>query len=95
LFPEWEEYQHNYTKLEIGPIEPSAWTTWPTKYKFISIAILVKSDYLVIERKTYDILNLISDLGGLFGILTTFGSFLVQWYSKFNLENFMLSKLHK
>lgn len=50
-------------------MSPSSWTSYPEKYKFIGFQINISDVYTIYERKTYDLLGLFGDIGGLLGFL--------------------------
>jgi hypothetical protein len=70
--------------------QTSAWEIFPSYYKITGLEILVNFDTVKTKRKTYDLLSLLSDLGGLFQALTSVFSFLVSWYANFNTGVFMM-----
>ena len=92
MFP--EDANKDYFTFDIGLIEPTAWVTWPNHYKFIDLEIYVGADFTVTSRRTYDFLAFLSDVGGLYGVLQMIGGIFVGWFAKFNLESYMMSRLH-
>jgi hypothetical protein len=71
-----EEDEVTYNKWQIGQIQPSAWTSYPDHYKFISFAIYLSSDKEITNRMTPGFLDYIGDVGGLneiiFGVFAFF-----------------------
>ena len=51
--------------FEMKPNEFSSWTNYPEQYKFMSIDFQIDQDIYKIERSTYDLLDLIGDVGGM------------------------------
>lgn len=68
----------------------SAWDDFPNFYKITGLEILVSFDTVMTKRKTYDLLSLLSDMGGLFQALTSVFSILISWYANFNTGVFMM-----
>ena len=60
-------------------LRPTSWNIFPTpknpdsKYKFVSAYIGFSQASLNIERKTYNFLEWLGDVGGLFGALVFIG----------------------
>ena len=68
----------------MGPLEPSAWTNYPNKYKFIGVEILLNFDLNSYGRNTYSLLQWFGDLGGLEQALKLIGSLLVSRLASLN-----------
>jgi hypothetical protein len=68
----------------MGPLEPSAWTAYPTRYKFIGVEILLNFDLNAYSRNTYSLLQWFGDLGGLEQALKLIGSLLVSRFASLN-----------
>lgn len=57
--------------------------------KFAGIIIMRNLDKEIIVRKTYEFVNMMSDVGGLFSFLLRIGMILIPWLSDFWLNNFL------
>ena len=55
---------------------------------------MVSFNRSVFSRETYDILKFLGDLGGLHDALRGIGLLFVGWYSSFNGNSYILSKLY-
>ena len=60
-----------------------------------SITIEMDLDVTQIERKVYTYFEMLSDAGGLIGIITTVFAFISSFWNYESLENFMVSRLYK
>ena len=58
--------------------EPSAWTEFPDKYKFIGVEILMDFSLKSINRSTYSVLDYLGDIGGFIDLLKLLGTFLLS-----------------
>ena len=74
-------------------MQTSAWDDFPNFYEITGLEILVSFDTVMTKRKTYDLLSLLSDMGGLFQALTSVFSILISWYANFNTGVFMMQNL--
>ena len=52
-------------------------------------------DITLIERNGYTILDVLSDVGGLQGILISAFAFIISFLNHNDLENYLVSKLYK
>ena len=52
-------------------------------------------DMWYIERNKYTVFDLLSDVGGLLGILTAISSIMISIWNYQNFDNFMVSRLFK
>jgi hypothetical protein len=59
------------------------------------VSFELNPDLEVIQKEGYGALDLISDIGGLLGLLVSFCSFFVNLYNYNYFENFIVSKLFK
>ena len=48
-----------------GPLDPSTWTNFPTRYVYFRLVFFVDPSQNIINRQTYDLLAFMGDLGGL------------------------------
>jgi len=62
-------------------------------YKIAGFTIFRNMNYTVINRSVYDALNFLGDVGGLQGILTKFGGFLVSWAASFVSTGYLMNSL--
>ena len=53
----------------MGSIESSSWTNYPDLYKYMSLHIEMDLDIHHTERTTYDLLQMMGDLGGVMEVL--------------------------
>jgi len=59
-----QEVSRKYMNFNMKPNEWSSNTQYPEKYKFFSVNWQLDQDIYKIERSTYDLLDLIGDVGG-------------------------------
>ena len=73
----------------------SRWTTKlepDNKYKVVSLYIALTLDQIVIERQTYNILEWLGDVGGLFDMLRLLGKFFISPLAAFALKVELLTQ---
>jgi len=73
---------------------PSSWTSYPEKYKFISIDIFANNERTYIKRKTYTLFDLFGDVGGVLATLIIVISWIMRSFASFNLNVFMSNRLY-
>ena len=56
-------------QIKMQQNEFSSWTDYPFRYKFMSIHFNLDMDIYHTDRTSYDLLNMISDVGGILEIL--------------------------
>ena len=61
----------------------------------MDITVELDLDRKFIIRKCYSFLDLLSEVGGIIGILTVFFSSVVSCFNYNNFDNFMVSRLFK
>mgnify|MGYP006200885799 CR=1 FL=1 len=66
---------------------------YPNNYKFAGMTVYRNLNLIKIDRKTYDGLNLLGDVGGLDGILVLIGFVLTARFQDFTLNKFLLRNL--
>ena len=67
--------------------------SWPSSYKIANFEINYDTSLYFVHRQTYDVLSLISDLGGLLFGLYWIGWFVIGWYSYIGRSKFYISRL--
>ena len=66
---------------------------WGEDFKIHGMNLKLSSQVNIIERKTYNLLELLGDVGGLYDALMIIGSALVAPVSAFKLRTELLSKM--
>ena len=61
----------------------------------IGLMFEMNYDLKVVSRNTYNILDLLSDIGGIQSIFVTFFNLLLNIWNYNHLNNYMISKLYK
>ena len=92
MLDEWTminlEFLFRINKQEVLPYEKFD-NTW------VSVSIEMDLDVMQYERQVYTVLDMLSDVGGLTGILmTVLGTFVATWNHN-SFDNFMVSRLFK
>jgi hypothetical protein len=89
-----QQEEHSFMHLTMGHNQVSAWTDYPDHYKFYSVHFHLNDDIIFTERATYDLLDLISDIGGTYEFLgTLFGLFTYQ-FANMRLSALMTNRLY-
>ena len=78
---------------EAGLPEPSAYVDFPREYKVTGIEFLGSFDQTYLHREAYDLLNFLSDIGGLASATYHGGKFLCYIFVTYNIEAILVSKL--
>jgi hypothetical protein len=58
--------------MEIKSNELTSWANYPDKYKFFSLDFYLNQDVRATDRSTYDLLDLVSDIGGILEVIVGF-----------------------
>lgn len=82
-----------YTFL-INKLEISFSDDFPQEYKVAGVTIYRDFDVSVINRSNYSLLDFMSDLGGLNYLIFLSGTSFVALFSRFQANNFYISKLY-
>jgi hypothetical protein len=85
--------EHEFYFWGMTPIQPSAWTIFPSKYKFTGIEIMMSFDTIQYSRQTYGLLQLMSDIGGLGQALMFVASTFFSWFAQMNAGLFLMRNL--
>ena len=63
-----------FMNIKLDKNEFSSYVQYPHHYKFFSVDFLINRDIKHFDRTSYDVLNLLSDVGGIQQILLVFFS---------------------
>jgi len=74
---------YHYLELQQGHMQISSWLDFPSRYKFTGIEVLLNKNKIEVNRQTYDVLQYIGDLGGLFEALYILGCWFMYTYKDF------------
>ena len=66
-----------------------------TNRNWVSVTFEMDLDMIHIERKLYTVFDMLSDVGGLLGILTSAAAFISSIWNYQAFDNFMVSRLFK
>ena len=58
--------------INMNANELTSWTSYPDKYKFFSLHFYLNQDVNATDRSTYDLLDLVSDIGGILEVVVAF-----------------------
>ena len=83
-----------YQNFVIKRSHPSAWSTYPDKYKFIGLQINVSDVRLETHRKTTDLLRLVAYIGGATRFSVLIGSLLVARFGKMRLSALLANRFY-
>jgi hypothetical protein len=79
--------------MDMGTPEDSAWTNYPNKYKFISLAFFMSVDAQVTNRETYEFLEYLGDIGGLIDILKLLLAAVAYTFNQNRLNSVLTNRL--
>ena len=79
--------------LTMGPTYPSAYTSYPNKYKFIGLTISVEDSRNLISRETYSLLEFLGDIGGLYEFLYLFSYAVVKIFTPMTFISLFANKM--
>ena len=74
-----QQHEREYMSLKMGSTEASSWTTYPHLYKYMSLHVEMDLDIHHTERTTYDLLQMMGDLGGVMEVLLVAFAFLAHY----------------
>ena len=75
------EISREFFSWDLGEIEPSAMTDFPSNYKFTSVEIWMDHDLSFHNRESYNFLDFCGDIGGLFDALFLFGTAITAYFA--------------
>ena len=90
-----------YFNFKMKETLPSGWINYPTEaspntlYKFISVEINLSLDLISWERSTYNVLDWLGDLGGLYDALFILLKALLSPIAGFTLYSTLLTKFFR
>ena len=93
-----EKFFYDFTITEA---QPSFWIDWPTndkpsnRYKYASIEFNMNTNLMNWNRTTYSILDWLGDIGGLFGMLYSLGTYFVAPWADYRLQSTLMSKFFR
>jgi hypothetical protein len=80
-------------RLLVKNNKPSSMKHYPDNHKFFSMAFILNPDIIQIDRTSYDLLNLLADIGGLLEILSILLRMLALPFSRIRLKALLTSKV--
>ena len=88
-----KESVENFYTIDFIKPQPSSWTNYPSLYKFTGFELNLSFDENITQRETYDILEWMGDLGGLFEALQIIGYIIMAPITAFALSSHMANLL--
>lgn len=79
--------------LHMGHNQVSAMTDYPDYYKLFSVHFHLNDDIVFTERATYDLLDWISDIGGMYEFLVTLFGLFTYKFASIRLKALMTNRL--
>lgn len=86
---------HKTFELKTKEIKPSIFDEYPNQYQILAISIFLSYDVTIATRKTYDLLGLAGDIGGLYEVVGWSGIILVTWFNHKHGTNVLANTLFK
>jgi hypothetical protein len=87
------ETAREFMSIKMRPNEISSWIAYPEQYKFFSAQFELSQEIAHIDRQTYDLFDMASDIGGVLEILQIiFGTF-TMYFSGLRLKAFLTNRL--
>ena len=83
----------SFNQFSMGRLGLSYSDDFKDYYKIAGFTIFRNMDYTEVTRSVYDALNFLGDVGGLEGILTQIGGFLVSWAASFVGTGYFMTSL--
>ena len=80
-------------QFQIKSNEFSSWTTYPYQYKFMSFDFDLNMDIQHTDRTSYDVLNMMGDVGGVLGFLFTVFSFMASPFADLRIKAILTNRL--
>jgi len=78
----------------IADTQPSAWTSYPERYKFMGLQINVKDVRTITTRETYALLEFSGDIGGTFEFVFVIGFLLTKGFISFNFLALIANRMY-
>jgi hypothetical protein len=93
----WLNLGQSTTKLILRPElaynEFSSWSDYPEQFKFISVHLAVDQHITHVNRRTYDLLDMMVDVGGLVSAFYRSFVFLVLQFSEIRINTIITGSL--
>ena len=83
----------SYMQIKMKANEASSFSNYPNRYKFMSFHFQLNMDIYHTDRTTYDVLNMISDLGGILEILLVFFQQISSPFAAIAIGSFITKQL--
>ena len=88
-----QQKEYSFLRLFMESNQQSSWTNYPENYKFFSVHFHLNDNIVFTERATYDLLDYISDLGGMYEALATLFGLLTFKMANIRLKALMTNRL--
>jgi hypothetical protein len=82
-----------FIQMKLKPNEKSSWITYPDNYKFFSLHIYLSPDKKLIERKTDDLFEFLSRIGGFIEILLLMTRWLISPFALLRMNALLINRL--
>ena len=87
--------ERKYMHYQIQENSLSSWTHYPFQYKFMSIEFDLNMDIEYTDRTSYDLLNWMGDVGGVFETLFVACNVLAYFFSIFKIKAIVTNRLYR
>ena len=85
--------EKNYMQFDWQPSGTSSWNDYPRQYKYMSIDFDLNMDIMHTDRATYDLLDMLGDVGGVMEILTTGFGLLASPFAILRIKAILTNRL--
>jgi hypothetical protein len=86
--------KYAFKHLKTVGLYSSAWTDFPTKYKFISYQLNIFDSQVINKRKTMNWQELVGKVGGLMGFVSLFASRFVGYFAAPQFASYVANRLY-
>lgn len=83
-----------YTMLFNQVVQPSFFTEYPKLYKFSGLQINTSTKMNMIDRRTFDLMDMFGDVGGVTSIIMLLGSWVTKGFADLTMKSMTLEKLY-
>ena len=89
-----QQDEHAYMNFKMEQNEITSWKNYPDQYKFYSVHFSLNLDVTTMERRTYDVLDMVENTGGMIEFLFIVFSFASYHFSSLRLKALITNRIY-
>ena len=89
-----QQNEYSYMNFKMEQNELTSWKNYPDYYKFYSVHFSLNLDIRTTERKTYDLLDVFENTGGMIEFFWLFFTLLTMPFSMLRLKALITNRIY-